>query len=250
MARGLQSAGGVSQIHSESRARHRVAVLQSNYLPWKGYFDIIGQVDTFIFYDDLQYTKNDWRNRNRIKTQDGVRWLTIPCGGDLRRRICDVRIDGIDWQPDHWRRIESNYHAAPYWSLYAESFRAFYQESRWTHLSDLNQALIKFIATDVLKLSATFDDSRRFGLTAARTRRLVDLLIEAGATDYVSGPAAKAYIEPGMFEEAGIALHYVSYDGYPEYPQLHGPFVHDVSIIDLLFNTGPDARSFLRRGYF
>ena len=229
------------------RARHRVAILQSNYLPWKGYFDLIGQVDRFIFYDDLQYTKHDWRNRNRIKTPQGVRWLTIPCGTDQRRRICDVRIDAIDWQGDHWRRIEASYGSAPYWALYADRFRAFYLDTRWTHLSELNQALIRFIAADVLKLTAVFDDSRRFGATASKTHRLIDVLVKAGATDYLSGPAAKAYIEPGLFEEAGIALHYASYDGYPEYPQLHGPFVHDVSVIDLLFHTGPDARAYLRR---
>ena len=229
------------------RARHRVAILQSNYLPWKGYFDLIGQVDRFIFYDDLQYTKHDWRNRNRIKTPQGVRWLTIPCGTDQHRRICDVRIDAIDWQGDHWRRIEASYGSAPYWALYADRFRAFYLDTRWTHLSELNQALIRFIAADVLKLTAVFDDSRRFGATASKTHRLIDVLVKAGATDYLSGPAAKAYIEPGLFEEAGIALHYASYDGYPEYPQLHGPFVHDVSVIDLLVHTGPDARAYLRR---
>jgi hypothetical protein len=227
---------------------YRVAVLQSNYLPWKGYFDIIRQVDAFIFHDDLQYTKNDWRNRNRIKTPNGVRWLTIPCGSDHHRLICDVRVDQIAWQGEHWRRIEASYRAAPYWNVYADRLRWFYLESRWTHLSDLNQALIRFIASDVLGLTASFDDSRRFGVTGNKTRRLVDLLLKAGATEYLSGPSGRAYIEPELFAEAGIALHFVSYDGYPEYPQVHGPFVHEVSVIDLLFNTGPAAPSYLLGG--
>jgi hypothetical protein len=226
----------------------RVAVLQSNYLPWKGYFDIIGQVDTFIFYDDVQYTTDDWRNRNRIKTPYGTQWLTIPVGSGGKRQICEIRIDATDWQEDHWRRIERSYRVAQYWSLYADRLRAFYLESRWTHLSELNHALIRFIAMDILGLSASFDDSRRFELTGNKTRRLVDLLLKAGATEYLSGPAAKAYIEPALFDEAGITLRYVSYDGYPEYPQLHGPFVHEVSVIDLLFNTGPAAREFLLGG--
>jgi WbqC-like protein family len=227
--------------------RNRVAVLQSNYIPWKGYFDIIRQVDTFVFHDDLQYTKNDWRNRNRIKTPSGPDWLTIPCGTDEHRLICDVRIDRKDWQSAHWRRLEASYRAAPSWSCADALLRPFYLGTRWAFLSELNQALIRCIARDVLGLATTFDDSRRLRLTSRKTERLVDLLTQVGATDYLSGPAAKAYLEPALFAEAGIALHYVDYTGYPAYPQLHGAFVHEVSIVDLIAHTGPHARQYVER---
>jgi hypothetical protein len=225
----------------------RVAVVQSNYIPWKGYFDLIRQVDCFVFYDDLQYTKNDWRNRNRIKTADRIEWLTIPCGTDRHRLICDVRTDRFDWQANHWRRIEASYRNAPFWEEYAGHFRDFYLGKRWEYLSELNQSMIRFITTEVFRVATAFDDSRKFRLTARKTERLVDLLLQVGATDYLSGPSARAYIEPDLFREAGIALHYMDYSGYPEYPQLHGAFVHDVSVLDLIFNVGSEALQYLQR---
>jgi hypothetical protein len=231
---------------ADGRPRFRVAVVQSNYVPWKGYFDLIRQVDCFVFYDDLQYTKNDWRNRNRIKTPHGVKWLTIPCGKDLHRLICEVRVDRVDWQADHWKRLEASYRGAPSWQAYSDRLREFYLGTRWEYLSDLNQSLIRFVSKDVLQLSTRLDDSRRFHLTATKTERLVDLLSQVGATDYLSGPSAKAYIQPALFTEAGIALHYIDYGAYPEYPQLHGAFVHDVSILDLLFNVGEKALEYLQ----
>jgi hypothetical protein len=230
-----------------SRTPFRVAVLQSNYIPWKGYFDIIRQVDCFVFLDDVQFTIRDWRNRNRIKTPAGPQWLTIPCGADRNRLICDVRVDAADWQTDHWRQLERNYRTAPYWSKYEGRLREWYLGRRWQYLSELNQHVIREIATDVLSLPTTFDDSRRFDVTSTKTERLVDLVSRLGATDYLSGPAARAYIRPELFAEAGIGLRYMDYKGYPEYQQLHGPFAHDVSVIDLLCHTGDAALRYLER---
>src|SRR5579864_7157911 len=99
----------------------RAAVLQSNYIPWKGYFDIIHDVDVFVFYDDVQYTKNDWRNRNRIKTAGGVQWLTVPTGSDINRRICDVSLPDPNWTRKHWRTLHQAYSHAPHFHRY-ESF--------------------------------------------------------------------------------------------------------------------------------
>ena len=223
----------------------RVAVLQSNYLPWKGYFDIINGVDLFIFYDDLQYTKNDWRNRNRLKTAKGASWLTIPVGTDIRRRICDVELVDPSWQEKHWAAIAQWYSAAPHFSRYADFFRDVYLGRRWTNLSALNQFLIQAISRDLLGIRAEFAESRAFGPVGVRQDRLIDLLQKVGASWYLSGPAAKEYIDPLRFAEAGIELAWQSYAGYPEYPQRFPPFAHDVSIVDLLFNVGSDSPEYI-----
>jgi hypothetical protein len=223
----------------------RVAVLQSNYIPWKGYFDIVNSVDLFIFYDDLQYTKNDWRNRNKLKTSKGATWLTIPVGTDLRRLICEVELRDDAWQQKHWAAITEWYSAAPFFERYKNFFRDVYLGRRWTNLSALNQHLIQAVARDFLKVRTEFADSRAFNLTGTKQERLIDLLRKAGATWYLSGPAAKDYIEPARFAESGIELAWQDYSGYPEYPQRFPPFEHGVSIVDLLFNVGPDAPEYI-----
>ena len=222
----------------------RAAVLQSNYIPWKGYFDIIHDVDVFVFHDDLQYTKGDWRNRNRIKAPSGPAWLTIPVGASEHRRICDVHLPSGDWARAHWRRIEASYRRAPYFSELKDYFEPLYLARRWRTLAELNQTLIAGIARDLLGIGTRFLDSRDFDLTSAKGARLLDLLGRLGADTYVSGPAAKAYIDADVFEAAGIRVEWKAYR-YPEYPQLHGPFVHEVSILDLLVHTGPEAPRYI-----
>lgn len=222
-----------------------VAVLQSNYIPWKGYFDIIRDADEFIFHDDLQYTKGDWRNRNKIKTSNGLTWLTIPCGTDERRLICDVKLMDSAWQAKHWGTIEQHYSKAPHFKRYKEVFDDFYLSQRWDNLSAMNQHFIKQISRDLLGITTVFTDSRDYQPAGAKQDRLLDLLDKAGATTYVSGPAAKSYIEPLGFSEANIEIVWKDYSGYPEYPQFHPPFAHGVSILDLLFQVGPDAPQYI-----
>ena len=223
----------------------RVAAIQSNYIPWKGYFDIIHDVDLFIFYDDVQFTKNDWRNRNRIKTANGTTWLTVPVGARLDRLICEVELSDANWQQKHWRSISQAYARAPHFARYRGFFESIYLGRQWTSLSELNAFLTTSIARDFLGVQTEFKDSREFRAEGARLERLVDLLRKAGAQIYVSGPSAKSYIDEAAFAAAGIELVWKSYDGYPEYPQLHPPFEHAVSIIDLLFNVGPDAPDYI-----
>ncbi|MFK2878783.1 WbqC family protein [Rhodanobacter hydrolyticus] len=224
---------------------HRVAVIQSSYLPWKGYFDIMHDVDEFIFYDDVQFTKSDWRTRNRIKTSQGLQWLSVPAGPDIRRLICEVVLNDPAWQAKHWRSICQNYSKAPYFSVYREFFEDFYLGARWSSLSTMNQHLIRRIATDLLGITTAFRDSRELAAQGQRLDRLLDLLRKVNATAYVSGPAAKDYIDPAYFEELGIELSYKDYSDYPAYPQSHPPFEHAVSIIDLIFNTGPQAPEYI-----
>lgn len=225
----------------------KVAVIQSNYIPWKGYFDIIHDVDVFIFHDDLQFTKNDWRNRNKIKTPAGLDWLTIPVGTSEHRLICEVEIKDPTWQKKHWNMVSAHYARAPHFTTYRALLTDVYLGAKWDNLSVLNQHLIKLISRDVLGITTTFRDSRELSPQGAKQERLLDLLAKVGASSYLSGPAAKDYIEPERFAAAGIALEWKSYEGYPEYPQLHPPFTHGVSILDLLLNVGPEAPHYIWR---
>jgi hypothetical protein len=221
--------------------RRRVAILQSSYIPWKGYFDIIHDVDLFIFYDDVQYTLRDWRNRNRVKTARGAEWLTIPTNGTQQHLICDVQFTDPKWQVKHWETLRHVYGKAPYFERYRPFLQDVYLGRHWTHLSELNQYLIKEISREFLSIAASFADSRQYHAVDAKQERIVDLLTKAGATLYVSGPSAKNYINEATFAEAGIELVWKDYNGYPEYPQFHPPFQHGVSILDLLFHAGPDT---------
>ena len=228
-------------IMPKPEPKPRVAVLQSNYVPWKGYFDIIHDVDTFIFYDDNQYTKNDWRNRNKIKSIQGVEWLSIAVGDQTHRQICEVEFKDAIWQDKHWRTLQHNYGKCAHFARYRSFFEEVYLGRRWTHLSELNQFLIRHIAREFLSIGTEFQDSRSYSLNGVKADRLIDLLRQANTGVYLSGPAAKDYIDAQRFDEAGIELAWKDYAGYPSYPQRAPPFEHGVSVLDLLFNVGPDA---------
>lgn len=220
---------------------NRVAILQSNYIPWKGYFDVIHDTDVFIFYDDVQYTKNDWRNRNQIKTAHGSKWLSIPVGTKADRLICEVAMEDARWQRSHWDSLRQQYDKCPYFKRYRSFFEEVYLGRQWTNLSELNQYLIRHISHDILNISTQFRDSREFQLSGQKLDRLLDLVVKSKATRYVSGPAAKDYIRPERFGELGIELVWKTYANYPEYPQCHPPFEHSISVLDLLFNVGPES---------
>lgn len=230
-----------SPTPADPNASVKVVINQSNYLPWKGYFDLIHDADLFIFLDDVQFTKNDWRNRNRLKTPRGCEWLTVPVGKHLSRLICEVELPSGDWAQRHWRQIELHYHAAPHFADYAPRLRDVYLARQWTGLSELNQHLIRLIAHDILGIKTRFADSRSYNLTTRSQDRVLDLLAAVGASTYVSGPAAKAYLDEGRFAAAGIELVWKDYAGYPAYPQPHPPFEHAVTVLDLLFSVGPAA---------
>ena len=222
-----------------------VAVVQSSYLPWKGYFDIIHDADLFVFYDDVQYTKNDWRNRNKVKVPGGTAWITVPVGQKINRRICDVEIASRRWQEKHWRTLSQYYGSTPHFARCEAFLRETYLKREWRTLSELNQHLITGIAQDFLGVTTRFADSRDFPLHGRRLDRLLELLRAVGATRYISGPTGSDYIEPDRFAAAGIELEFKSYDGYPEYPQQFPPFDHFVTILDLLCNAGPDSAYYI-----
>ncbi len=223
----------------------RVAVIQSSYIPWKGYFDIIHDVDLFVFYDDVQYTVRDWRTRNRVKSANGSVWLTIPAGSDRNRLICEVLLPDDGWASRHWKTIVQSYAKAPHFKRYRPVLEELYLGQRWSSLSDFNQTMTKTIARDMLGIECEFADSRSFAAEGRKLDRMLDLLKKTGATRYVSGPSAQDYLDQEAFAQAGIELVYKSYAGYPEYPQLYPPFEHAVSVLDLLFMTGDDAPNYI-----
>jgi len=224
----------------------RVAIIQSAYVPWKGYFDLIRRVDEVILYDDAQFTKRDWRNRNRIKTASGPLWLTIPVEvkGKYLQAIKDAKVSDATWKERHWRTLQTTYSKAPHYRVYAAALEELYRGCDSNCLSAINFRFISKFC-ELLSIETSITWSMDYLLSGGRTERLVTLCQQAGATEYLSGPAARAYIEPSFFEQAGITLSYMDYEGYPEYPQLYPPFDHHVSLIDLLVHTGPEARAHL-----
>jgi hypothetical protein len=225
-----------------------IAIVQSSYIPWKGYFDLINMVDEFVLFDDVQFTKRDWRSRNAIKTAQGPLWLSVPCAtkGRYEQLICETEISDQSWAGKHWKSIAHAYARAPHFSAFAPALEAAYAKAgALTLLSDVNRVMLETLCA-MLGVTTPLTDSRDYGGTGAKTDRLLSLCRAAGATRYISGPSAQAYIENDKFEAAGVELAYVDYSGYREYPQPHPPFVHAVSVIDLLFNLGPDAPQFMK----
>jgi len=223
----------------------RIAILQSNYIPWKGYFDLIASVDEFVFYDDVQYTKNDWRNRNMIKTPQGVQWLSIPVGASTSRLIREVEIAEPAVGAQHWKRLVANYSRARCFADVANWLAPLYLESSWRRLSDVNQRFVNAIC-EAIGIQTLRRPSSDYRLEGGRSARLVSLCRQAGAGVYVSGPAARSYLDVGAFNEAGIVVEWFDYQGYPEYPQLWGAFVHQVSMLDLLCNCGAQTPFYMK----
>ena len=229
------------------QAKKKIAIVQSNYIPWKGYFDLVNSVDEFILYDDMQFTRRDWRNRNLVKTPRGLEWLTVPviAKGRYFQRICDTRISDPDWGARHWSTLVHNYSKAPFFELYRSILEPLYRGNEQL-LSAVNFGFIEAICR-ILGIATRLSWSMDYRpLKEGKTERLVDLCQRAGGTHYLSGPTARDYIEPQMFDAAGISLGFFDYAGYPEYPQRFDKFEHGVTVLDLLFNTGPEARRFMK----
>ena len=229
----------------------RVAILQSNYIPWRGYFDIVGLVDEFVIFDVVQFTKNDWRNRNRIKTAAGVQWLTIPVAtaGKFGQTIAQTRIARSNWTVKHWRAIEQSYSKAPYFEMYRDRLAAAYRAcGALEYLSAVNRTLIEVLASE-LGLSTRISSAEDYRMDGGRSERLVALCRTLGARVYVSGPSGRNYLDRGLFAESGIVVEFVDYSNYVPYPQLHGSFEPAVSVLDLLFNTGQTAASYMHCGH-
>lgn len=222
-----------------------VAILQSNYIPWKGYFDIIAACDIFVIYDEVQYTKNDWRNRNKIKTQNGLEWLTIPVKQEkLSQAIFESNASVNNWAKKHISAIQTNYGKAPFFNQYKEQIFDLYLKSG-SNLSEINRLFLQEIC-HLLSIKTKIIDSRELKLEGGKVERLVDACKKLNADIYLSGPSAKNYIQEELFNQNKIEIKWMDYSGYKEYHQLFPPFEHGVTILDLIFNEGPNARKFLK----
>lgn len=222
----------------------RVGIIQSNFLPWRGYFDFIREVDLFIVHDDLQYTKGDWRNRNKIKTPRGAEWITVPV--KYQRTSQSIEETAIDystaWAQKMLNRIRESYRSAPYFQSYYPELKEILLDPATT-ISDLNLRLIQWVCIH-LDIQTPIRMSHEYEPQGAKTGRLIGILQKTGADTYLSGPAAQSYLVPEMLEAAGIKLEYKRYD-YPEYDQLYPPFDPHVSILDLLFMAGNRAPAYI-----
>ena len=223
-------------------------ILQPSYIPWRGYFDQIRRADLFVFYDDVQYDKHGWRNRNQIKTAAGKRWLTIPvhtAGATHGVPIKDVRIDwSKPWTDQHLKSLTGSYARAPFFKQYLPLLESFYSR-RDEHIADFTIASTVALAAELgIRNTRFMRASELKGIQGSRTTRLIEILKRVGADHYISGPSARDYVQTDEFVAAGIRLEYMEYD-YPEYPQLHPPFDPHVTALDLLFMTGDRALDFI-----
>ncbi|GAC1576684.1 MAG: WbqC family protein [Candidatus Elarobacter sp.] len=223
------------------RSEQTAVVLQPSYLPWRGYFDLVDRADVFVFYDDVQYDKHGWRNRNRVKTANGPAWLTVPvhAHGAVREgaTIADIAVDHRrDWVRTHLETLRHAYRRQPYYARYAPLIASIL-EKRHPRLVDLTIELTVALARE-LGSTTRFVRSSEFAAHGAKNDRLLDVLERIGATRYLSGPSARAYIDPERFAAAGIALEYAEY-AYPAYEQNHGPYERAISLVDTLFALGP-----------
>jgi hypothetical protein len=224
----------------------RIAIIQSCYIPWRGFFDLIGRCDEYVVFDSVQYVKRHWHNRNRIKTASGLKWLSIPVlsKGRYEQLIDEVEIEK-DWAEKHWRALELAYRRAPFFEALRPAVRSWYEEAdKEKLLTEVNTMFLRKIAS-LLGLSTRIIRDTVYPGQGTQTERLLEIARAAGADHYLSGPSAKVYFDETLFSGAGIKVEWMSYEGYPPYPQPHGPFEPAVTVLDLLFNVGPEAPRYL-----
>lgn len=223
----------------------KIAISQSNYIPWKGYFDLINRVDEFILYDDAKYTKRDWRNRNKIKTANGTQWLTIPANisGKYFQKINETKINDKNWPVKHWKQIKQNYTKAKNFKKYSNIFEELYLSCKEEYLSEINHKFI-IVINQILGIKTKIRFSSEFKIYGDKTEKLINICKQCNATVYVSGPAAKSYFDEELAKKENILVEWMNYENYKEYEQLYPPFEHGVTILDLILNT--DATKFMK----
>ncbi|MDD5313556.1 MAG: WbqC family protein [Dehalococcoidia bacterium] len=225
--------------------KKQVVVLQPGYLPWLGFFDQMYKSDIFVIYDDVQFDKHGWRNRNRIKTAQGIQWLTVPVltKGRDKPLINEVLINNnSDWRKAHFSSIKQNYSRTPFFSTYINVFEEIYSQE-WEYLIDLDVTFIR-VLMDKLNLNREILFSSKLEVPEHKTHRLINICVKLGATDYLTGKAAEDYIDESLFNEKNIRLQYHNYT-HPSYSQMYGDFIPFLSVVDLLFNHGPQSLEIL-----
>jgi len=226
----------------------KVLITQSNYIPWKGYMDAINLADVVVLYDEMQYTKRDWRNRNKLKTRLGLQWLTIPIQvkDQYFQKINEAKINEKNWTSKHWKTIQHNYSKAANFKEYQLFFSDLYAEANQLEfLSEVNYLFLTELSK-LLDIKTEFKWSRDFNLKGDKSEKLLNICKDLGATNYLSGSAAKKYLEEELFVKSNIKVNWLDYSNYKTYPQLHGNFEHQVSIIDLILNVGKNSKNYMK----
>lgn len=235
--------------HPQSAHKPTIAIIQSCYIPWRGFFDFIDSVDHYYILDDAQFAKRHWHNRNQIKTPQGPLWLSIPVNtkGKFTQSIDETEITDPDWAAKHWQTIRQNYARAPYFKNYEGPFQTAYEQAaRLPQLSAVNHLFYTTI-NGILNIQTPMTFTRGLGADGTKTDRLLSIAKAVQAGHYVSGPSARDYLEVERFQQADIAVSFMDYSDYAPYPQLWGDFEPAVSVLDLIFMTGPDARLSMKR---
>jgi hypothetical protein len=226
---------------------NKIAILQPNYIPWKGVFDLINRVDTFVFYDDVQYTTKDWRNRNKIKTDKGNKWLTVPVISKSKRHqlICDAMIDETKcWQKEHYTKISYSYQKTKYFDKYKHILDAIYLDNKWSKISELDIFATKLIASEI-GISANWVNASDLKINGSKKgEKVIKICKILGCMQFINGPSSRSFMDENLFKQEGIQLNYMSYS-YPKYKQLFEPFSHQVTVLDVLFNCGPNSKNFI-----
>jgi len=223
----------------------RISILQPGYIPWLGFFEQMVYADTFVIYDDVQYDKNGWRNRNRIKTPQGILWLTVPVlsSGKTGQIVREVEIDNkLNWRKNHLKSIELNYKKAPFFKDYFGIFEDTYSRE-WINLLELDMYLIHKLR-QALGINTPVLYSSEMSSKGENVERLIKMCKELGADEFYEGSSGRNYIDDNLFENNGIKIAYQDYR-HPVYPQLHGDFIPYLSVIDLIFNCGKDSLGIL-----
>jgi hypothetical protein len=230
-----------------TQAAKRIAIIQSCYVPWKGFFDLIGRCDEYVVLDGVQFAKRHWHNRNRIKGPNGTHWLTIPVATKGRFTQAIDAVEIIEpWAEQHWRALAVAYGRAEHFSSVGPRVQRWYETiADERSLTEVNLHFLRAVLSE-LGLTVRLTRDRDYAPTGTKTQRLVDICRAAGATHYLSGPSARDYFEDDLFARAGIAVEWMAYGPYPTYAQGGGSFEHQVSILDLLFHLGADAKSFIQ----
>ena len=226
---------------------NKIIITQSNYIPWKGYFTTMKKATHIILYDDAQYTRRDWRNRNKIITQKGPTWLTIPIDvkGKFDQKVNEAKVKNNQWPIDHWNKIRENYKKAPCFKQYSKYFEDIYlkQLPKYEYLSDINRIMLKE-CINLLDIKIEVLDSRDFDIRGGKTGKLINICKDLEANEYFTGPAAKGYMEESLFDENNIKLTYYDLENFPEYKQMWKGFSHHVSILDMFFNLGDETNKY------
>lgn len=225
----------------------KVLITQPNYIPWRGYFYAINLADVFVVYDDVQYTRRDWRNRNLIKTPIGLQWLTIPVQtkGKYLQKINETAIADPHWAARHWKTLHLNYAKAPHFATVASVFENLYQTMvNQTLLTKVNLTFITAIC-NLLYIKTPIVLSSQFELKGTKSEKLAHICKQLGATEYLSGKAAMEYLDVDLFSQLNISVTWLQYNHLPPYRQLYPPFEPHVTVLDLLFNEGNQAHLFI-----